>query len=426
VSEARIIGRQDSIQNTFELRSIHTAGIFMEKKLQNNIYKYAVLLIINKRLFVAILGAYYLTIPDVTPQIIGLILLAGNFSNFILEIPSGYLSDKIGHKKALIVAEINMVLSTTFFLLANNILFLVLGSVFMSASWAFKSGTGSAFMHETLQGLKRENEYVSIMGKISSVGFAVPAFLAALIPFFVSVSYKIPFLIVLILDFIGLLITISLVTPPVPPRPIEEVGITNLKQVLKEGYKLNYFSLALFSGIIFGTMMAIGGFRAPYQLFLGIPVIWFGIFFGLGRGIAALMLAFSGYIKKFINMLDFYKSQVVIFTFLILVLGVTTSPTIVVIVFIILNALYWGIGKIDEGYQLSVIKSSKFKATLLSVHSQISQIVGAIFGFSLGLMIEHISYRAGFLYIGILFFCVVFPIYLYIARKYKRGLYLNT
>jgi hypothetical protein len=31
VSEARIIGRQDSIQNTFELRSIHTA-IFQNQK----------------------------------------------------------------------------------------------------------------------------------------------------------------------------------------------------------------------------------------------------------------------------------------------------------------------------------------------------------------------------------------------------------
>ena len=32
VSEARIIGRQDSIQNTFELRSIHTAKIRNQKK----------------------------------------------------------------------------------------------------------------------------------------------------------------------------------------------------------------------------------------------------------------------------------------------------------------------------------------------------------------------------------------------------------
>ena len=33
VSEARIIGRQDSIQNTFELRSIHTAITVLQFKL---------------------------------------------------------------------------------------------------------------------------------------------------------------------------------------------------------------------------------------------------------------------------------------------------------------------------------------------------------------------------------------------------------
>lgn len=395
----------------------------MIKKLQNNIWKYTIILIANKRVFAAILGAYYLTIPDVTPQVIGFILLAGNISAFIFEIPSGYMSDKIGHKQALITSQALMMLSTLFYLFADSISFLILGSIFMSTSWAFHSGTGSAFMHETLQGLGRENEYISVMGKISSIAFAVPAILTALIPFLVSVSYKTPFLIVLFFDIAGLLVAFSLTTPPVPMKPIEEVGVTNFKQVLKEGYNLNYFSIALFSGIILGAMISIGGFRSVYQVFLGIPVIWFGIFFGLGRVLAALILAQSGKIEKFISMLSFYKFQTFVFTFLILVLSVTTNSAVVVIIFIIMNALYWGISRLDEGYQLSVIKFSKFKATLLSVRAQIGQMVGAILGFSLGLAFEYMSFRAGFFYLGIFFFFTIFPIYLYIAHQHKMGAY---
>jgi len=398
----------------------------MKKKLQSNIWKYALLLIANKRIFVAILGAYYLTMPDVTPQIIGIILLAGSLSGFIFEIPSGYMSDKIGHKQALITSRILMLLSTVFFLIANNTVFLIFGSIFLSASSAFHSGTGSAFMHETLRGLKREHDYTSVMGKVGSVGFAVPIIFMVFVPFLVSVSYKTPFLISLVIDLIGLLAAISLVVPPVSQEHIEEIGSTNFRQVLQEGHKLNYFTVALFSGIVSGTLFAIGGFRAPYQILLEIPVIWFGVFFGIGRAFASLILAYSGKIKKYFTFLSFYKFQLVLYTFLILVLGIISNWWIVVIIFIIINAFQWGLSRIDEGYQFDIIKSSKFKATLLSTGSQIDQIISAISSFGIGFIIQHTSYQYGFLYLGVIFVIVLFPLYLYILHKYKAGIYKNT
>ena len=398
----------------------------MEKNLQNNIWKYALLLIANKRIFVAVLGAYYLTIPDVTPKIIGTILLAGSLSGFLFEIPSGYMSDKIGHKLTLVISRVLMLVSTIFFLLANNIAFLILGAIFLSASDAFQSGTGSAFMHETLQGLKREQDYARVMGKISSIGFAVPIIFMVLVPFLVSVSYKTPFLIALVIDVIGLLAAISLVVPPVPQEHIEEIGATNFKQVLQEGYRLNFFSIALFSGIISGTLFSVGGFRAPYQSFLEIPVIWYGVFFGIGRAFASLMLAYSGRIKKYITLPSFYGFQLIIYTLLILVLGIISSWWVVVTAFIVINAFQWGLSKIDEGYQLDIIKSSKFKATLLSTGSQIDRAVSAVSSFGVGFIIERVSYQYGFLYSGIIFLVILFPLYLYIVRGYKTGAYNNV
>jgi len=398
----------------------------IQKKLQSNIWKYAVLLVANKRIFVAILGAYYLTIPGVTPKIIGTILLMGNLSGFLFEIPSGYVSDKIGHKQALIISRIAMLISTTFFLFANNIILLILGSIFLSAGFAFMSGTGSAFMHETLRGLKRENEYTKIMGKLASIGFAIPILLMVTVPFLVGISYKAPFAIALVIDVVGFLMAISLVVPDVSQEHVEEVGTTNFKQVLQEGYRLNFFSLALFSGIISGILFAVGGFRAPYQSFLEIPVIWYGVFFGMGRALASLMLAYSGKIRKIFTIPSFYGTQLVIFTFFIFVLGLISTWWIVVLAFLIINAFSWGLSKIDEGYQLEVIKSSKFKATLLSAGSQIEQVFAAIAGFGGGFVIEKVSYQHGFLYLGIIFFVTLLPIYLYIVSRYNAGAYGNA
>ncbi|MBI2025211.1 hypothetical protein HYT04_00270, partial [Candidatus Kaiserbacteria bacterium] len=86
----------------------------MPAALKSNIWKYTILLVTNKRVFVAILGVYYLTIPGVTPFWIGIFLLAGNGASFIFDIPSSYIADKIGHKQAIVLSRIIIFFSTFF------------------------------------------------------------------------------------------------------------------------------------------------------------------------------------------------------------------------------------------------------------------------------------------------------------------------
>lgn len=55
----------------------------MNSKLHSNLWKYALILISKKRIFVAILGAYYLTVPDVQAADIGLGLVIQYFSYLV-------------------------------------------------------------------------------------------------------------------------------------------------------------------------------------------------------------------------------------------------------------------------------------------------------------------------------------------------------
>lgn len=392
----------------------------MEQNLQGNIWKYALILIANKRIFIAILGVYYLTIPDVTAQTIGMLFLASNIAGFLFEIPSGYLSDKIGHKQALVVARISMLVSTMFFLLAENAFFLMLGGIFLAISNAFQSGTGSAFMHETLRGLKREDDYTEVMGKIGSIGFAVPIVFMMTVPFLTSISYKLPFIISLATDAIGLGAALSLAVPKVPPEHIEEIEATNFWQVIREGHRLHFFIFSLFAGIIGGALFALSGFRAPYQAFLGMPVIWFGVLFGLGRMGASLLLAYSGRLKKRMSVFSFYRFELILYSGFLFLLGTVSTWWVVAGVFIVSNAFNWGLSRIDEGYQMDIIKESKFKATLLSVGSQMELLIGAVGSFGLGFAIERVSYQYGFLYLGIVFLTLLLPVYILIVRRYKN------
>jgi len=91
------------------------------EKLQSNIWKMAVYYITNKRTYLTFLTIFLLTMPNATAKTIGLILAVGQFVGFLVEIPSGYISDRIGHRNALIIARSAMVFSTACYVFATSI-----------------------------------------------------------------------------------------------------------------------------------------------------------------------------------------------------------------------------------------------------------------------------------------------------------------
>ncbi len=387
------------------------------RKIEANIWKYALLLISNKRIFVAILGAYYLTIPDVNAQSIGIILLAGNLAGFILEIPSGYAADKLGHKQALIISHFLTFVSTALFLFATNMTWLVLASVFLSAGHAFHSGTGSAFMHETMRALKREDDYTRVMGKLSSIGFAVPIGFMVLVPFLVAESFKLPFVIGLVVDLVGLIAALSLAVPPVPQEEIDEISSKNFLEVVREGWDRGFFRFAVFAGLVSGVLFALGGFRAAYQAVVGVPIIYFGIYFGVGRVIASLLLAYSASVRKIFNSYSFLGWELGIYAILIFLLGTVRTPAVVVAVFLLSNGLHWGLSQVSSSHLLEILKGSRFKATLLSVKSQGAEIFAAAASFGVGALAARTSYPNAFMWLGVVFLLIGLPLYLYILKN---------
>jgi MFS family permease len=388
--------------------------------LEGNILKYTIALIANKRIFVAILGAYYLTIPGVTPWWIGVILLVSSLAGFLFEIPSGYFADKVGHKKALVLHALFLLASTTFFLLAESIPLLMLGGVCLSVGHALMSGTGSAFMHETMRALGREGEFREIMGKMSSIGFGVPIVFMVLVPFLVEVSWQLPFLIALVTDTIGLFAVCSLVVPKVTPEQVDEIRLTNFKQVMKEAWRIHFFRYALFSGILGGILLGISGFRAVYQATLGIPIIWFGVLFGVGRMCASILLWYSGPIQRGLRTpVRIYGMKLVLFSGLLLILAFTSVPVAVAIAFILINAFHWGLNNV--GYSVEATGKSNFKATLLSVKSQVQALVGAGAALLSGYLIETVSYEKSFFILTIIMVLVLTPILYLIYRDRKTG-----
>ena len=79
----------------------------------------------------------------------------------LLEVPSGWLSDRWGRKKTLMLSAVFGLAATLLFAMGGNFWIFALAQSAMGAHIAFASGTDSAFLYESLEDSGRETEVES-------------------------------------------------------------------------------------------------------------------------------------------------------------------------------------------------------------------------------------------------------------------------
>ena len=99
--------------------------------MKSNIWKFTVHKMTIMRMYMPILAIYLLTLDNTTTETVGTFLLVASIGSVFFEIPSGYISDKIGHKNALVLARISLLLSTIFFLIGASITWFMIGAVLL-------------------------------------------------------------------------------------------------------------------------------------------------------------------------------------------------------------------------------------------------------------------------------------------------------
>ena len=80
-------------------------------------------------------------------------------SVFLLEVPSGYFSDRIGRRTTLLLAATSLVISFSCFIVGGSFWWFAIGQFFLAGGIAMQSGTDTAFHYDSLKALGREHEY---------------------------------------------------------------------------------------------------------------------------------------------------------------------------------------------------------------------------------------------------------------------------
>tara|TARA_Y100000588_G_scaffold264962_1_gene279748 strand:+ start:1105 stop:2328 length:1224 start_codon:yes stop_codon:yes gene_type:complete len=185
-------------------------------------------------------------------------------SVFVLEVPSGYLSDRLGRRVTLILSSTAFVLSYLLFSIADGFIQFGIAQFLLAAGISLASGTDTSFHYDSLQSLGKEEEYEKREAMASRNGL-ISLGLAALIGGAIgSVGLGYCYMLALFTSTINLLITFAFIEP-VSNESSSTTNTFDFKNQIKNclSYLKQPYILWLFS---FSSFMILSA-HVPYEFY---------------------------------------------------------------------------------------------------------------------------------------------------------------
>lgn len=147
----------------------------------------------------------------------GAILLASLYYLFVvvLEVPSGWLSDRVGRVLTLRLAAASWVVAHTCFTFGNDTFWVIIaGQFFMAVGFASLSGTDVTFHYDTLEALGRAETYQKRQARVAAGGFVATSFAVLAGGALGMADLRLPFVVAIALAALQLGVTFALAEPP--------------------------------------------------------------------------------------------------------------------------------------------------------------------------------------------------------------------
>ena len=390
---------------------------------------------------------------------IALVQSVGAIATAVLEIPTGWISDRCGHHIVLKIASFSRLVAIVTLTFANSFLLMVASELFFSLASASQSGAGSAFLFEATSANSRMDRkngtYALILSKMTGAQSIIRITVRLIAPVLFSINPLIPFVISIFVYFLGLLVTLEFKENNVSPNrrnnclPEEDGFIRtrtsklNLKenvqtfiQELIKIVKTNIFiSLCTVSAISLILVSNYSQFIAPNLTSMGFDIKFLGIvtaaaslgeFFG-SRLTAKIVKTLKNSYKKsaedsiaFSGNVEFLVILVILSVIAILMLCAGLIPSIYVCIFtyVAIN-LFSTTLSILINNQMNLIAEENNRATLLSVSNQIEEIASVVSDPLIGVALDLSGFGTTYVGLGCITLVVIALIFTIHYRKYR-------
>ena len=390
---------------------------------------------------------------------IALVQSVGAIATAVLEIPTGWISDRCGHHIVLKIASFSRLVAIVTLTFANSFLLMVASELFFSLASASQSGAGSAFLFEATSANSRMDRkngtYALILSKMTGAQSIIRITVRLIAPVLFSINPLIPFVISIFVYFLGLLVTLEFKENNVSPNrrnnclPEEDGFIRtrtsklNLKenvqtfiQELIKIVKTNIFiSLCTVSAISLILVSNYSQFIAPNLTSMGFDIKFLGIVtaaaslgeFFVSKLTAKIVKTLKDYYKKstgdiiaFSGNVEFLVILGILFVIAILMLCAGLIPSIYVCIFtyVAIN-LFSTTLSILINNQMNLIAEENNRATLLSVSNQIEEIASVVSDPLIGIALDFSGFGTTYVGLGCITLVVIALIFSIHYRKYR-------
>ncbi len=141
----------------------------------------------------------------------------------LLEVPSGYFSDRVGRKPTLVISASALVLSFLLFSIGSTLAVFALAQILNAVGWTFRSGTDTTLHYDSLVSLGREHEYAAREAIAARNALAVAAIAAAVGGALGMIALRAAYVATFLGTFVPLTLVLFMREPPVHSTDPEQV-----------------------------------------------------------------------------------------------------------------------------------------------------------------------------------------------------------
>ncbi len=349
-----------------------------------------------------------------------ILLLQGIFAvaMVVMEYPSGYLSDRIGYRKALNYAALLGVIGWGLYTVATSFAGVVVAEIFLGISMSFVSGTDSALLFESIKGTDEEAFYPRHQGRMTGLGQIGEACGAI----FAGVMYAylplLPFFIQVVVWLLAYLLTRTLTEPQ------RDSGV--VKSHIAEAWQSTRYALIenkhLRYTILLSLVLNLSSFYPvwliqPYMQDCGVPVSWFGPIWA----IANLSVAVFALVSHRCQLKFGDGRMVVVFAVFILAgyLGLGMTNSVFGFLFYYLLTSMRGLrGPMLLNHAQRQIPSAN-RAGILSLQSFCFRLVFVCTGPLIGMVADNAGVQLTFIYLCVAYLLVLPPVCWLFVRQLR-------
>ena len=386
-----------------------------ERAISSNIWK---LYVFNwLQWFLLIVPVFVLFLQDNGLSMREIFVLQAVFSVSVLlmEVPSGYFSDRVGRRITMILGSVFAFFGILAYSLAHNFWGFFCAELLGGIGGSFLSGTGMAILYDTLLEQEKEGEYKSVVGKMISLSSFSEASAGIIGGGLALLSLRLPLVVEAFFIFLTIPLAFSLVEPKrrpskTPPKNMMEI----LKYALVEQAEIKWLTLT------FALLMASGitmfWFIQPYLQMVGMPLVWFGVFFAFLRFSTGLFALVSERVEKALG-----RKKSLVLLLVLPALGyflVGTFQVIWGILFFLIFQFTRGFAEPVLHDYINRLVESDMRATVLSINSLVGRFLFSLLGPFLGWVNDLYSLQKALL-LGGLIFAVGSSVSVFSLRKNK-------